>query len=63
MQFPREVEIAACGMSSDFSSCRTGSTWKAVAEFDMLDIGEGLASGKHVAQAADQSAPTDEKVD
>ena len=64
VRYPREVEIAACGMSSDFSSCRAGSTWpKAVAEFDMFDIGEGIASGKHVAQTADQSAPTDEKVD
>ena len=50
-----------CGMSSDFSFCRAGR--KAVAEFDMFDIGEGIASGKHVAQTADQSVQTGEKAE
>ena len=52
MQFLRAVEIAACGMSSKFSSAGQ----KHVAEFYMF--GEGIASGKHVAQTANQSTQT-----
>ena len=59
MRFCRADEIAACGLSSDCSSPGR----KHVAEFYMFYFGEGITRGKHVAQTADQSAQTCEKVD
>ena len=55
VRFCRANKIAVYDMSSKFSSVGR----KHVAEFrNVFLIGEGIASGKHVAQTADQSAQT-----
>ena len=56
MRLCHSVQIAACGVSSEFSS----AGGKHVAKFYTFCFGEGIASGK---QASDQSAQTSEKVD
>ena len=56
MRLCRSVQIATCGVSSEFST----AGGKHVAKFYMFCFGEGIASGK---QASDQSAQTSEKVD
>ena len=58
MRFHRAVEIAACGMSSNLSSAGRKYFECTSQNFTTFYIGEGIASGKHVAQTADQSAQT-----